>query len=80
MLARVSPTIFSNPAMGWAVWMTSREDRGHGFTTERVSKAGHFSVTDMSKSRQLGLLEYQATDDSFFFDLSSRLRDGHLIT
>ncbi len=35
-------------------------------------------VTDMSKSRKLGFLEYQATDDSFF-DLFSRLRREQLI-
>ena len=35
-------------------------------------------VTDMSKSRKLGFLEYQATDDSFF-DLFSRLREERLI-
>ncbi len=35
-------------------------------------------LTDMSKSRKLGFLEYQATDDSFF-DLFSRLREEHLI-
>ncbi len=35
-------------------------------------------VTDMSKSRKLGFLEYQATDDSFF-DLFVRLRDARII-
>jgi nucleoside-diphosphate-sugar epimerase len=35
-------------------------------------------VTDMSKSRKLGFLNYQATDDSFF-DLFTRLRDSRLI-
>jgi len=35
-------------------------------------------VTDMSKSRKLGFLEYQATDDSFF-DLFTRLREARLI-
>jgi nucleoside-diphosphate-sugar epimerase len=35
-------------------------------------------VTDMSKSRKLGFLEYQATDDSFF-DLFARLREDRLI-
>lgn len=35
-------------------------------------------VTDMSKSRKLGFLDYQATDDSFF-DLFARLRDERLI-
>lgn len=35
-------------------------------------------VTDMSKSRKLGFLDYQATDDSFF-DLFSRLREARLI-
>jgi nucleoside-diphosphate-sugar epimerase len=35
-------------------------------------------VTDMSKSRKLGFLEYQATDDSFF-DLFARLRDARII-
>ena len=35
-------------------------------------------LTDMSKSRKLGFLEYQPTDDSFF-DLFSRLRDERLI-
>jgi nucleoside-diphosphate-sugar epimerase len=35
-------------------------------------------VTDMSKSRKLGFLEYQATDDSFF-DLFGRLRAAKLI-
>jgi nucleoside-diphosphate-sugar epimerase len=35
-------------------------------------------VTDMSKSRKLGFLEYQATDDSFF-DLFKRLREERII-
>jgi nucleoside-diphosphate-sugar epimerase len=35
-------------------------------------------VTDMSKSRKLGFLDYQATDDSFF-DLFSRLRGERII-
>jgi hypothetical protein len=35
-------------------------------------------VTDMSKSRKLGFLDYQATDDSFF-DLFSRLRVARII-
>jgi nucleoside-diphosphate-sugar epimerase len=35
-------------------------------------------VTDMSKSRKLGFLEYQATDDSFF-DLFVQLREAHII-
>jgi nucleoside-diphosphate-sugar epimerase len=35
-------------------------------------------VTDMSKSRKLGFLDYEATDDSFF-DLFTRLRDEHII-
>jgi nucleoside-diphosphate-sugar epimerase len=35
-------------------------------------------VTDMSKSRKLGFLEYQATDDSFF-DLFVRLRQARII-
>ncbi len=35
-------------------------------------------VTDMSKSRKLGFLDYQATDDSFF-DLFERLRAEKLI-
>jgi nucleoside-diphosphate-sugar epimerase len=35
-------------------------------------------VTDMSKSRKLGFLDYQATDDSFF-DLFSRLRGARII-
>jgi nucleoside-diphosphate-sugar epimerase len=35
-------------------------------------------VTDMSKSRKLGFLDYQATDDSFF-DLFSRLRKERII-
>ena len=35
-------------------------------------------VTDMSKSRKLGFLRYQATDDAFF-DLFARLRADHLI-
>jgi nucleoside-diphosphate-sugar epimerase len=35
-------------------------------------------VTDMSKSRKLGFLDYQATDDSFF-DLFSRLRRERII-
>ena len=35
-------------------------------------------VTDMSKSRKLGFLDYQATDDSFF-DLFTRLRQQHII-
>jgi nucleoside-diphosphate-sugar epimerase len=35
-------------------------------------------VTDMSKSRKLGFLEYQATDDSFF-ELFARLREARLI-
>jgi hypothetical protein len=35
-------------------------------------------VTDMSKSRKLGFLAYQATNESFF-DLFTRLRDTHII-
>ncbi len=35
-------------------------------------------ITDMSKSRKLGFLDYQATDDSFF-DLFARLRNVRLI-
>jgi nucleoside-diphosphate-sugar epimerase len=35
-------------------------------------------VTDMSKSRKLGFLDYQATDDSFF-DLFTRLRQERFI-
>lgn len=35
-------------------------------------------VTDMSKSRKLGFLDYQATDDSFF-KLFDRLRDARII-
>ncbi len=35
-------------------------------------------VTDMSKSRKLGFLDYQATDDSFF-ELFARLRDARII-
>lgn len=35
-------------------------------------------VTDMSKSRKLGFLDYQATDDSFF-DLFRRLRQDRII-
>lgn len=36
-------------------------------------------VTDMSKSRKLGFLDYQATDDSFF-DLFARLREARIIS
>jgi nucleoside-diphosphate-sugar epimerase len=35
-------------------------------------------VTDMSKSRKLGFLDYQATDDSFF-ELFARLREARII-
>jgi nucleoside-diphosphate-sugar epimerase len=35
-------------------------------------------VTDMSKSRQLGFLDYQATDDSFF-KLFARMREARII-
>jgi nucleoside-diphosphate-sugar epimerase len=35
-------------------------------------------VTDMSKSRKLGFLDYQPTDESFF-DLFTRLRQEHII-
>jgi nucleoside-diphosphate-sugar epimerase len=35
-------------------------------------------VTDMTKSRKLGFLDYQATDESFF-DLFARLRKGRII-
>jgi nucleoside-diphosphate-sugar epimerase len=35
-------------------------------------------VTDMGKSRKLGFLDYQATDESFF-DLFARMRSGRLI-
>jgi nucleoside-diphosphate-sugar epimerase len=35
-------------------------------------------VTDMSKSRKLGFLDYQATDDSFF-DLFTKLREARVI-
>jgi hypothetical protein len=35
-------------------------------------------MTDMAKSRKLGFLAYQATDESFF-DLFSQLRAARLI-
>jgi hypothetical protein len=35
-------------------------------------------VTDMSKSRKLGFLDYQATDESFF-DLFAKLRSANII-
>jgi nucleoside-diphosphate-sugar epimerase len=35
-------------------------------------------VTDMSKSRKFGFLDYQATDESFF-DLFTRLRQQHIL-
>ncbi len=35
-------------------------------------------LTDMSKSRRLGFLDYQPTDDSFF-DLFQTLRESHII-
>lgn len=35
-------------------------------------------VTDMSKSRRLGFLDYQSTDDAFF-DLFTRLRQDRII-
>jgi nucleoside-diphosphate-sugar epimerase len=35
-------------------------------------------VTDMSKSRKLGFLDYQATDDAFF-DLFTTLRQARII-
>jgi hypothetical protein len=35
-------------------------------------------VTDMSKSRKLGFLDYQATDESFF-ELFARLRKARII-
>jgi hypothetical protein len=35
-------------------------------------------VTDMGKSRKLGFLDYQATDESFF-ELFARMRSGRLI-
>ena len=35
-------------------------------------------VTDMSKSRRLGFLDYQATDDAFF-DLFARLRGERIV-
>jgi hypothetical protein len=35
-------------------------------------------VTDMSKSRKLGFLDYQATDDSFF-DLFAQLRKMRIV-
>ena len=35
-------------------------------------------VTDMSKSRRLGFLDYQATDEAFF-DLFARLREARII-
>jgi nucleoside-diphosphate-sugar epimerase len=35
-------------------------------------------LTDMSKSRKLGFLDYQATDDSFF-DLFAKLREQRII-
>ncbi|WP_047488955.1 SDR family oxidoreductase [Terriglobus sp. TAA 43] len=35
-------------------------------------------VADMSKSRRLGFLDFQPTDDSFF-DLFTRLREDHII-
>jgi nucleoside-diphosphate-sugar epimerase len=36
-------------------------------------------MTDMSKSRKMGFLDYQATDDSFF-ELFARLREAQLIS
>ena len=35
-------------------------------------------VTDMSKSRKLGFLEYQATDESFF-SFFAKLREARII-
>jgi hypothetical protein len=35
-------------------------------------------LTDMTKSRKLGFLDYQATDDSFF-DLFAKLREQRII-
>jgi len=35
-------------------------------------------VTDMGKSRRLGFLDYQSSDDSFF-DLFGRLRETRII-
>jgi hypothetical protein len=37
MLARVTPTIFSNPAMGRAVWMTSAPSRPRTWVHNRES-------------------------------------------
>jgi hypothetical protein len=36
------------------------------------------AVTDMSKSRRLGFLDYQPSDDAFF-DLFARLREARII-
>ena len=53
----------------------------------RVSSAWHTdadlgrpieAVTDMSKSRKLGFLDYQATDESFY-DLFAKLRELKII-
>ncbi|RYF33092.1 MAG: NAD-dependent dehydratase, partial [Cytophagaceae bacterium] len=35
-------------------------------------------LTDMSKSRKLGFLDYQATDESFF-ELFATLREARLV-
>jgi hypothetical protein len=35
-------------------------------------------VTDMGRSRKLGFLDYQPTDEAFF-DLFARLRQAHII-
>jgi nucleoside-diphosphate-sugar epimerase len=70
------------------VWATIA--REHGLVEpdlSRLASAWHTDadlgrpievVTDMSKSRKLGFLHYQATEDSFF-ELFTRLREARLI-
>ena len=66
-----------------------RRDLGRGTEPDlnRLASAWHTDadlgrpievVTDMGKSRKLGFLDYQATDDSFF-DLFNTLRQARII-
>jgi hypothetical protein len=62
-------------------------DFGHKTDLSVVTPAWHTDadlgrpielVPDMSKSRKLGFLDYQVTDDSFF-DIFARLREARVI-
>jgi hypothetical protein len=51
---------------------------GPGLPVTSISWSPIEVVTDMSKSRKLGFLDYQATDEAFFA-LFKRLRESRII-